>query len=304
MIDSQANGSGQASHNDPTPRFISLTERLKNRGRDYSKLMLCPHDNTALHIEGEQLVCQDGHHYYSRNGIIYLLSDELRQSFDAQAEITMTQRQAEGWPILAEDEFKRLPQTTPSGYPPSYWDKRAFATAELWRFLEDVRREAELPPIGHMGYAVEFTGDMGWLGYGLDVSGYGTIIVGQSATPMGLGAYNYGRYPRIQASVAHPPLVAGQFDLVLYTYCLSQVEDLQTCFHHGQRLLKPGGYVVVMLDESEATQIDTIESALTSAHLAVYRHAVGGMGNRLQKLSTTLRGGPGVPPLLICQKHR
>ena len=280
---------------------ISLADRLKNRGRDYTRLLVCPVDHEPLTLVDNHLECQDGHHHFDRDGILFLLDEAQQAQFDKQAEQSFADKKAHGWQVPEEDGFKRLPQTPLNGFPMGYWDLRAHATAEMWRFLEDLRREAERPPVGDMGTAVEFTDALGWLGYGLDVSGYATVIVGQDTTQLGLSAYEYGRYPRVQASIQNPPLTAGMFDLVLYTYSLNQVEDIEQTITNGAKLLKPYGHVLVFLDDDQANLSKTVEAALDKVGLEVKHQRVGTMGGRIKKLTTNLRGGPGVPPILIGQ---
>ena len=280
---------------------ISLAERLKNRGRDYTRLLVCPIDHEPLNLVDNHLVCAADHHHFDRDGILFLLNEAEQSALDARSEQDFANKRAQGWAIPAEDGFKRLPQTPIDGYPMGYWGLRAHATAEMWRFLEDLRREAERPPVGDMGTAVEFTDGMGWLGYGLDVSGYATVIVGQDTTKLGLSAYEYGRYPRLQTSIQNPPLTASAFDLVLYTYSLPQVENIAQTIANGAKLLKPYGHILVFLDDDQASLNDEATAALQKAGLEVKQQRVGAMGGRVKKLTTNLRGGPSVPPILIGQ---
>ncbi|MCI0712857.1 MAG: class I SAM-dependent methyltransferase [Chloroflexi bacterium] len=280
-------------------RYPSLAERLKNRGRDYTKLLRCPIDHKPVHVEGETLICENGHHSYSREGIIFLLSDEQRDGWDSFFSERTSELREKGWEVPDEGQFKALPTEAIETWDAAYWILREYATAEMWRFLEDLRREREMLPIGDMGMAVEFTGEMGWLGYGLDVSGYATVIVGQDTGPYGLGAYNYGRYPRVQASITTPPLTRSAFDLVLYTYCLDLVDDLEATFKSAGNLLKSDGHLLVFSDSDE--QVDVALDTLKKSGFDARKRRVGGKGSKLNKLATTLRGGPGVPPLIIAR---
>lgn len=287
----------------PSHLTITLADRLKNRGRDYTRLLRCPIDNEelTLDVEGNHLICAAGHHYFDREGILFLLDEAQQAIFDKQAEEAFAAHQAEGRHIPEEAGFKRLPQTGLEGYPMGYWDLRAHATAEMWRFLEALRIEAKKLPIGDMGTAVDFTDGMGWLGYGLDVSGYATVIVGHDTTQFGLSVYEYGRYPRVQAAIENPPLTEKSFDLVLYTYSLPQVSDIAQTIKNGVKLLKPKGHVLVFLDDDQSDLQNVVENAMENAGLVVKQQRVGAMGGRIKKITTNLRGGPGVPPILIGQ---
>lgn len=293
-----------SNENGKNPEF-SLAERLKKRGRNYFAFMRCPIDGTPLQVDNNRVTCSEGHHHYSRDGIIFLLSDEQKAVYDKQSTTLETQQLANGWAIPAEDTFKSLPQTALEGWPLGFWDNRAFTTAELWRFLEDVRHEADLLPIGDLGSVADLTGDMGWLGYGMDVAGYTVLVVGEDAGKFGINAYPYARYPRIQASIANPPLGENQFDFVLYSFSLPQLENPKIALANGAKLLKKGGYLIVLLDEDQAegrNWVTRAEEGIAEAGLTVQRQKVGGMGGRLKKLSINLRGGPGVPPLVIGKK--
>lgn len=280
-------------------QYPTLAERLKNRGRDYTKLLRCPIDDKPVRVDGESLVCKNGHHSYSRDGIIFLSPDEQREQWDQLYHEKALILREKGWEVPDEGQFKALPSETLASWDATYWGKREYATAEMWRFLEDLRREREMPPIGDMGTAVEFTGDMGWLGYGLDVSGYATVIIGQDAGPYGLGAYNYGRYPRVQASIISPPLTGNAFDLVLYTYSIDLIDNHDEAFANSKKLLKSDGHLLIFC-ESDDEVGDALKS-LQKTGFSASKQRVGGKGPRLKKLATTLRGGPGVPPLIIAR---
>jgi SAM-dependent methyltransferase len=202
------------------------------------------------------------------------------------------------------DTFRQLPQTGLNGWPPGYWQQRAYSTAEFWRVVEGARRAAERLPIGSMGLAVDLSDGMGWLGYCLDVSGFNTLAVSQDAGPYGLAAYEYARYLRVQASLERPPLAQGAFDLVVFSFGLDGLDDLQTALRYAAALLQPDGHLLVMTDagdnERRPATLKLVEHTLREAGLSVRRRRVGPMGSSVDKLAQIVRRATsGIPPLVI-----
>lgn len=280
--------------------FLTLADRLKNRGRDYTKLLCCPIDGTQVHVDGEQLICEAGHHHFSRDGIVFLLEADAKAQLDAESTLAVQRNQETGRTVPEEDQFKSLPSVALEGWGSAFWELRRSATVEMWHFLEALRRERDMLPIGDMGNAIEITADMGWLGYSLDVSGYATVVVGQDSSEYGLGAYPYARYPRIQAPLTSPPLTENSFDLVLYSWSICLLDDLHHAFANAIQLLKPDGHIIVFPEPDD--DIDSIETALIANSLAVRRQRIRPTGSRLKKLRAAFAGGPDFPPLLIAAR--
>jgi SAM-dependent methyltransferase len=227
-----------------------------------------------------------------------------RETFEAASAAQAAEFTAQGRQAPDVDSFRKLPQTPLEGWPLGYWQQRAYSTAEFWRVMEAARIDAEMLPIGSMGYAVDLSENTGWFAYCLDVSGYNTVAVSPYSGAYGLDAYPYARYLRVQASLDNPPLAKGVFDLVVFSFSLDSVENPQVALQNAAALLRKEGHLVVMPDTDELQRQPNIvhiaETTLRAAGLKAQTRRVGPMGNPVSKLGQTLRRTVAdTPPLVI-----
>src|SRR5690606_31561686 len=193
----------------------------------------------------------------------------------------------EGRSSTNEETFRRLPQTGLGGWPLGHWQRRAFVTAEMWRVLEAARIEAQQLPIAPMGTAVDFTDGMGWLGYGLDVAGYLTVVVGEDTGAYGLGAFPYTRYLRVQA--LNWGLVApDSCDLVVFSFSVAGLDDPAKIIEMACASLKVGGHLIVLADKAENRQdgekFHAAETALKATGYPLEKRRVSAMGRKFSRL--------------------
>lgn len=285
---------------DNQQHYRLLSQALSKRGHQFLPLLRCPITHTALLDHKTHLATANGvHQYYFEAGILRLLTPEQRQAFDAA---THTQnQQTNGWKAPSADDFRQLPQTGLEGWPLGYWHRRAEITAEMWRILERIRVDEERLPIGPMGNAVDFTDGLGWLGYGLDMSGYTTLVLGQQTGPYGLDVFDHSRYLRIQASIENPPLAAEQFNVVVFSFSL---ETPHPALAHAAKLLKKGGVLIVMADKGNEPQQKHAETALQGLGLETRLQRVGAMGNNFSRTLKNIIGyRPDVPPLVVARRN-
>ncbi len=273
----------------------TLKEILGKRGPHYMPLLHDPTSGNSLK-EGQ---------YQDEDGILFLLGEEQRATVDAQATARSQERATKGWQAPTPEAFRRLPQTGLPGWPVNYWQNRSFCTAEMWRLLEKIRIEEDRLPIGPMGNALDLSDGMGWLGYGLDVSGYITVVISEDTTNYGLRAYNNTRYLRIQADLTNPPLSGSKFDLVVFSFSLEMLDKPQDAVQNAARLLKVGGTLIIMSDQIEQSTLASAETTLQADKtLTVRRQKVGAMGGKVTRVMKNLVGGaPDVPPLLIARRQ-
>jgi SAM-dependent methyltransferase len=296
--------------NDNHSTTLSITEVIASRAQKYLALLRCPITMSPLIRDGDTYTSTANPtlHYQVEAGILRLLRPEQRTTFDAQASKQVASYQAAGWQAPDSQTFRKLPQTPLAGWPVNYWQRRALATAEMWRILEAARIEEARLPVGPMGHAVDLTDGMGWLGYGLDVSGYITIIVGQDSSVYGLGAFEYSRYLRVQGSLAEPPLAVGQFDVVVFSFSLETLSDPAQAIRNAARLLKQRGHLIVLSDKAEGNHIDYLQEAITTLRQAGYpvqTQRVGAMGRKLTRIVKNAVGQvPDLPPLLVMRRDR
>lgn len=280
-----------------------LNEKLQVRGQNFVALLRCPATGAPLMRRGEQLVSEadDSLTYALDKGLVKLVTPQQAAEFATAESKQAAEFEKRGWqppPIL---EFRRLPQTPLTDWPAEHWQARANATAEMWRVLEAIRLEEKRLPIGPMGTAVDLSNGMGWLGYGLDVSGYNTIVLSEKQGRYGLGVFPHSRYMRVLGSLQAPPLAPNSFDLVTFSFSLQSIASPEDALRAATALLKKRGTLIVLT----AQNVDRrrITDSLEGAGLTVQTQAVQGLGNPLARTFNTLRsvasGGRRTPPLII-----
>lgn len=292
MGDSYSYGNGNGS----TPPQLTQ-ERLKKRGGIHLSFLRCPVDGSALIQTGSGLVCQQeaGHVYALQDGVYHLVTPEQAVVFNQQSVAMAQQLQSQGWLPPDVDTFRQLPQTGLAGWPALYWQRRANVTAEFWRILEAARRDAEMLPIGSMGYALDISDSTGWFAYCLDVSGFNTIGMSQHVGPYGLTSYPYARYLRVQTAWDSLPFKTRVFDLVVFSFSLEKYAQPERTLREAAELLQPGGHLVIMLDllddepNGKPDLVSLAEKVMREVGLEVERRRVTPMGNPVNKIAQTLR---------------
>jgi SAM-dependent methyltransferase len=283
------------------------THRFEKRGRNYLSLLRCPLDqSTLVAIDKTTLVSEENpdHIYHIHQGIIHLLTSEQDQFLTARSAPKIQAYQNQGiQPPLSED-FKSLPQTPLPNATPIYWQQRAYATAALWRVLERIRHAEGHLPVGPIGNAVEFTDGMGWLGYGLDIAGYTTIVLGEDKSSYGLAAYPYARYQRVYSSFETVPLASNIFDIVVFSFSLSINHNPERILKNAIQLLAPQGHLIVMFDNlgnTPQTLPALVINVLHEEKLHIERERMrpmsGGFARKM--LERLQRRVPNIPALVI-----
>ncbi|PJF40201.1 MAG: hypothetical protein CUN55_13010 [Phototrophicales bacterium] len=282
-----------------------LTDKLQRRGQDFIALLRDPLDGGHLKRDGEHtLINLDTNMRYPiKNQIVHLATPEQLVELERITQAQTDQFQTKGWRAPTIEEFRSLPQTAIPTWDEAYWAKRAAAVGEMWRILEQIRIEADLLPIGPMGHAVDLSDGMGWVGYGLDISGYVTIVVSSCTGPYGLDVFPHSRYLKVQADITNPPLAPHSFDLVTVSFCLSEETNTQLLLQNAAKLLKPNGNVLVLA--AEDFDIDAAIQALQASGLAIRKQRVGPLGSTVSRaVKNLLQRGPNVPPIIIGQRIR
>jgi len=281
---------------------------FKGRGRQYLSLLCCPEDRAALALGDKSVGCtaNPAHVYPFENGILRLIPARLRAEFETQSE--RHEQASAGRHAPDEDEFKSLPQAGIAGYPDGYWANRAAATALLWRYLEAIRLQNGILPVGPVGEAAVIGAETGWLAYGLDVAGYATAAIDvRTGEKYGLGVYPIARYMRVQADLLDPPLAAGAYDLVVYQEGLPAVDDdaqWDILVKNAQRGLRSGGWLAIMA--FDLVTADPIEARLRAAGMTLMEKPQRqGMRVKLGDIRDRVLGrNQTAPPVIVAQKRR
>ncbi len=252
------------------------------------------------------------HHFPFRDGILQLVAPEQQDTINAISEAHDATCAALGWKSPDEAEFKSVPQTAIPGYAEDYWPRQAASTALLWRFLEAVRLEKGVPPVGLIGEAAVIGAGMGWLAYALDVAGYTTLALDARAGSLhGLGVFPIARYLRIQADLNRLPLAPAAFDWLIFPDGLTPLDETageaeqQAALDTALRALRPGGWVAVMNSLTPTPEdVAVVHTVFEEAGLILLQHSrQQGWRKRLLELRDRLaRREDEVPPVLVGQK--
>lgn len=285
--------------------YRPLQEKLQSRGQNFIALLRCPVTGATLSRQADDYLISDGDpnlRYDYSDGIIRLVDDAQREAFAKAAKERAQNWQNKGWQVPDTEAFRRLPQAPLPTWSATYWQDRAYAVAEMWRVLEEIRIDEERLPIGSMGVAADFSDSMGWLGYGLDVSGYNTLVLSQYDDAYGLGVYPPSRYARIQGSLSDPPLAPDSFDLLTFSFSLETLENPYRAIEKAVPLLKARGLFIILSTSQTITSSEST-NLLEAAGLAVNRRRIGAMGNAVgRRLKNLVGHGPKLPPLIVARK--
>ena len=284
--------------------FRLLQEKLQGRGQNFVPLLRCPITGAAIFRQDENTLVSDADTsltYDGSHNIYRLIPSNERESFAAattqHAQIFMSK----GWTPADTDAFRRLPQTQLPTWSKAYWQNRAHAVAEMWRILEDIRRREDRLPIGSMGTAADFTDGMGWLGYGLDVSGYNTLVLSEHNGPYGLDVFPASRYVRVQGSLTTPPLANDSFDLVTFSFSLENLAQPVEALRNACELLKNRG--IIMILSANGINVDESVQTLRGCKLDVQTKRVGAMGGSVGRaIKGIINRTPNIPPIIIARK--
>lgn len=277
-----------------------LTDKLRQRGQDFIALLRDPVDRGNLQRLGSHTLINpnSGVAYTIVDGVVRLAAPNRLLALDQVTQAHANRLSAQGWLAPNIEEFRRLPQTALPTWSEEYWATRAAVIAEMWRILEHIRIAEERLPIGPMGLAADLSDGMGWVGYGLDVSGYNTVVVSPYNGPYGLNVFPFSRYLRVQADISAPPLVANAFDLVVVSFSLPEAPSATELLANAARLIKPEGLVMIL--STEDVDIPMFTEQLEQAGLNVAAQRVGALGSGLGRaFKNLLQRGPAVPPILL-----
>lgn len=277
-----------------------LTDKLRQRGQDMVALLSDPIDGGALQRDGTHRLLNPvtNQHYAIVENVVRLASPQQLAELEPQAKRNADQFLSKGWLAPDIEEFRRLPQTGIPSWSEEYWATRAAVVAEMWRILEQIRIEEDRLPIAPMGIAADISDGMGWVGYGLDVSGYITVVVSPYSGPYGLDVFPFSRYLRVLADPTTPPLSQNSFDLVTISFCLHNISAPQDLLTHASRLLKPNGLLMVL--SADETDLASATQILEAVGLSTQQQRVRALGNGIGRaVKNILQRGPDVPPILM-----
>jgi SAM-dependent methyltransferase len=222
----------------------------------------CPECRTDLVEAGaERFACATcGRDFERRDGVWRFLTADRGAALEPFVNQYRTVRQSEGRRPAAADYYRRLPSVAP-GDP----------HAREWL----IRRETYHHLLGHVLAAgplplhvLDLGAGSAWLSHRLAALGHRVVAVDAIDDEVdGLGATRHyaTSFAAVQADFDALPFVQGQFDLVVFNGSLHYAPDTDATLERANRMLAPGGALVVM--DSPMFRADGDGSAMVSARL-------------------------------------
>ena len=221
--------------------------------RGWLDVLGCPRCRGPLCLAGEALECPPcGHRFPVLGGfrsqfVVSFVRQEDRDRLAAFSQRYREARLREGWRPLSAAQALALPDGSPPGYFPLYWEVRRQSYRALMRILA---REGPPPEAGP---AVDMGAGTGWLAYRLAQAGYRALAVEASLdADFGLGAaatYRAAvpaRLLPVQGDLEHPPLRRGTVSLALLNASLHYAGDLAGTLWRTAETLRPGGCLAIL----------------------------------------------------------
>lgn len=212
-------------------------------------ILACPSCRGALKRQGDGVLacpaCPE--QFPVSQGILSLIPKHRDAELEAHTRNYSQARRDEGWRPMTPRELAALPDGSPDGYPPLYWEVRRQTFEAFTRFL---RQEGPTPGAGP---AADLGAGTGWLAHRLAGYGYRTLALDASLDPdFGLGAsalYRTScpeRFLPVQGDLAFPPLRQACFGLVVFNASLHYARPLGRTLQRAAEALRPGAYLVIL----------------------------------------------------------
>lgn len=210
--------------------------------------LICTECSTPLRRRApNELSCAgDGTVYSRRDGIWRFLSPQQEAGFEPFVSDYHRLRRREGWGSEDRGYYRALPYRDTSGRHPEVWRIRAASFDVLLETVlegsDSLERRLKIADLG--------AGNC-WLSWRLAEASHVVTAVDLSVDPKdGLAAaHAYGDrvgFDRVQASFDSVPLANESLDLAIFNGSLHYSSDLARTLGEAQRLLRPGGSVVIM----------------------------------------------------------
>jgi SAM-dependent methyltransferase len=125
---------------------------------------------------------------------------------------------------------------------------REFLTASAPLAVDLINLATRLLAPSGSAKALELGSGSGWVSWLLAEAGYDTWLCDFEANSLAIGQiYDHPRmHDRVVTDARYCPFPDATFDLVLMKEFVHHVEDFETLFREAQRVLRPGGLMVVM----------------------------------------------------------
>jgi len=255
------------------------------------ELLACPHDASALSIDGRDLLCADGHRFPIRDDVPRLVPDESGPTGDQTG--TFDSFSAKWSRVDAEEVRQRV-----AAQYAWYVQRFGFGSEDGLRdFLADKRTVLEAGT-GLGGDAARFARLSDATVVGLDLSE--SIVTAQRE----FGAAENLHY--IQADLLRPPLPAGRFDFVSADQVVHHTPDARAAVRSLAGLLAPGGafafYVYKVKAPLREFADDYVRERTTKMSVEECMDvsaAMSELGRELSHLNATITLERGVPLLGI-----
>ena len=227
---------------------VEMTAHTRDELTRWLDVLGCPYCHSPLQQNAEGLVCTgSGHLFPVLDGIPSFVRQEDRARLAEFSRQYREARLSEGWRPLTVDQALALPEGSPPGYLPLYWQVRRQTFRALVRLL------ACKGPSPQTGPAADLGAGTGWLAYRLAQAGYRVLAVEASLdAAFGLQAAEVFRakVPErllpVQGDLEHPPLAQGRTSLILLNASLHYAGNLVKTLQRTAAALQPKGCLVVL----------------------------------------------------------
>lgn len=193
-------------------------------------------------VDAGTLVCESEHQFDIQAGMPMLVRESARDRVKRFAANFSQAWTRAGWGGLDLEDLVGLPYLSRGARHTADWQVKARSMEALWNVLEPRER----PRVVDLGCGV------GWLAHAMARRGhevYATDILLDAG--LGLGAATTfvrlgPSFERVWGELERPPFLPASVDAVVCNAALHYAQDLRAALAEIQRILKPGGILVVM----------------------------------------------------------
>jgi SAM-dependent methyltransferase len=205
--------------------------------------LACPECRAELGVPGDDCVaCPACHRAFERRaGVWRFLTPARHVRLDPFVRQFRAVREREGRRTASPEYYQRLPTVAADDPHAGDWSVRRETYHHL---LRHVLADGPLPV-----HVLDVGAGSGWLCHRLVALGHHAVAVDAVDDEVdGLGAARHYAtpFPAVQADFDAMPFEAGQFGLIVFNGSLHYAADVAATLASAQRLLAPGGALVVM----------------------------------------------------------
>src|SRR5262245_37059303 len=203
----------------------------------------CPECRIEVAVAGDaRVVCESCRRTFElHRGVWRFLTPARSAQLEQFVRQYRTIRDRDGHRSVSADYYRRLPTVSPGDPHERDWQIRRETYHHL---LGHVLAAGPLPL-----HVLDLGAGSGWLSHRLSALGHRAVAVDaidDEADGLGAARHYATPFAAVQADYDALPLVAGQFDLVIFNGSLHYAPDTAATLERAHGMLAPGGALVVM----------------------------------------------------------